>query len=163
VFIPDPLQTTAVNLNGPSMSIPSRNRGEECLIRGSAFTLVPVSTGQNWDFQTPSANGWSTPAVYENADKEWPLFLVQLAQLASGGCFAKSWSVDAIQQRLVEVMPMPADQALLFYYSLGSYGFVDLHPGMQLGVDQQRFPQRKSWSFTASCSPSKTDRQQVFL
>ncbi|HTH53978.1 MAG TPA: hypothetical protein VL495_08515 [Edaphobacter sp.] len=45
--------------------------------------------------------------------------------------------MDAVQQRLVEAMPIPADGVLRFYYSLGSFGFVDLHPGMQIRVEMK--------------------------
>ena len=139
----DTLQIAVIDIEHPAPSPPSRNGSEQCSVREDTFSLVPASGGQGWDFQSPSARGWSTPGVYENANKGWPLFLSRLAHIASEGCFGKSWSVDAIQERLVESMPIPADQALRFYYSLGSYGFVTLYPGMQLAVETAEISAKK--------------------
>ncbi len=94
-----------------------------------------LRSGKRWEFQAPSVIGWNTASINEEADGEWDVFLRQIAKLASDGCFAKGIGVDAIQQRLIEGMPLPAGEVLRFYYSLGSFGFVDLHAGMQIGVE----------------------------
>ncbi|HEY2039904.1 MAG TPA: hypothetical protein VGG95_09590 [Edaphobacter sp.] len=87
--------------------------------------------------------GWDTPSIHEEAGSEWEVFLRQIAKLASDGCFAKGMGVDAIQRRLIEAMPIPASEVLRYYYSLGSFGFVDLHAGMQIGVETTVTASRK--------------------
>jgi len=128
-------QTTMLDLGNRSIALSNKDGVSLCAIRGRIFALSPESGGRWWEFKAPNVNGWNTPAVHEEADSEWEMFLRQIAKLASDGCFAKGMGVDAIQQRLIEAMPIPAGEVLRFYYSLGSFGFVDLHPGMQIGVE----------------------------
>jgi hypothetical protein len=128
-------QTTMLDLGSRSIEPSNKDRVLLCSIRGRIFALSRESGGKRWEFQAPNVNGWNTPAVHEEADSEWEVFLRQIAKLASSGCFAKGMGVDAIQQRLIEAMPIPAGEVLRFYYSLGSFGFVDLHPGMQIRVE----------------------------
>jgi hypothetical protein len=106
-----------------------------CSIHGFLFELAPSPDHRQWIFQFPSSEGWSAPSAYESAENEWTLFLQQLAERSSAGCFGKDAALSAIQDRLVAAMPFPADEALIFYYSLGSYGLVDLHPGMQIEIE----------------------------
>ena len=106
-----------------------------CSIHGLLFGLGPSTGHWRWTFQFPSAEGWSAPSAYESAGNEWTSFLQQLATRSSLGCFGKDAALSVIQDRLVAAMPFPADEALIFYYSLGSFGVVDLHPGMQIKID----------------------------
>jgi hypothetical protein len=106
-----------------------------CSIHGPLFGLAPSRDQRRWTFQFPSAEGWSAPSAYESAGSEWTSFLQQLAERSSLGCFGKDARLSAIQDRLVAAMPFPADEALIFYYSLGSFGLVDLHPGMQIKIE----------------------------
>jgi hypothetical protein len=106
-----------------------------CSIHGLLFELAPSPDHRQWIFQFPSGEGWTAPSAYESAENEWRLFLRQLAERSSAGCFGKDAALSAIQNRLVAAMPFPADEALIFYYSLGSYGLVDLHPGMQIQIE----------------------------
>jgi hypothetical protein len=106
-----------------------------CSIHGLLFGLAPSPGDRRWTFQFPSAEGWSAPSAYESAENEWTSFLQQLAERSSLGCFGKDAALSVIQDRLVAAMPFPADEALVFYYSLGSFGLVDLHPGMQIKIE----------------------------
>jgi hypothetical protein len=106
-----------------------------CSIHGPLFELAPSPTHKQWILQFPSTEGWNAPSVYESAGNEWTSFLQQVAERSSIGCFGKDAALSAIQNRLVAAMPFPADEALIFYYSLGSYGLVDLHPGMQIEIE----------------------------
>lgn len=106
-----------------------------CAIHGPLFALAPSPGHRRWTFQFPSAEGWSAPSAYESAGNEWTSFLQQLAERSSLGCFGKDAPLSVIQDRLVAAMPFPADEALIFYYSLGSFGLVDLHPGMQIRIE----------------------------
>jgi len=106
-----------------------------CSIHGPLFGLGPSTGHRRWTFQFPSAEGWSAPSAYESAGNEWTSFLQQLAERSSLGCFGKDVALSVIQDRLVAAMPFPADEALIFYYSLGSFGVVDLHPGMQIKIE----------------------------
>jgi hypothetical protein len=106
-----------------------------CSIHGLLFELTPSPDHRQWIFQFPSAEGWSAPSAYESAGSEWTAFLHQLAERSSIGCFGKDAALSAMQERLVAAMPIPADEALIFYYSLGSYGLVDLHPGMEIEIE----------------------------
>jgi hypothetical protein len=106
-----------------------------CSIRGLLFGLAPSPDHRRWSFQFPSAEGWSDPSAYESAGNEWTLFLQQMAERSSLGCFGKDAVLSVIQDRLVAAIPFPADEALIFYYSLGSFGLVDLHPGMKIKIE----------------------------
>jgi hypothetical protein len=106
-----------------------------CSIHGPLFGLAPSPGHRRWTFQFPSAEGWSAPSAYESAGNEWTWFLQQLAERSSLGCFGKDAALSVLQDRLVADMPFPADEALIFYYSLGSFGVVDLHPGMQIKLE----------------------------
>jgi hypothetical protein len=106
-----------------------------CSIHALLFVLAPSPSHRRWTFQFPSAEGWSDPSVYESAGNEWTSFLQQLAERSSLGCFGKDAVLSVIQDRLVAAMPFPADEALVFYYSLGSFGLVDLHPGMKIEIE----------------------------
>jgi hypothetical protein len=103
-----------------------------CSIHGLLFGLAPSPGHRRWTFQFPSAEGWSAASAYESAGNEWTSFLRELTERSSSGCFGKDNALSVIQERLVAAMPFPADEALVFYYSLGSFGLVDLHPGMQI-------------------------------
>jgi hypothetical protein len=106
-----------------------------CSIHGPLFDLAPLPAKKSWMLQFPSADGWSAPSTYESAGTEWPSFLRQVAEGSSIGCFGKQAALGKIQSRLAEAMVFPADEALIFYYSLSSYGLVDLHPGMQIQIE----------------------------
>jgi hypothetical protein len=106
-----------------------------CSIHGLLFGLAPSPGHRRWTFQFPSTEGWSAPSAYENAGNEWTSFLQQLAERSSLGCFGKDAALSVLQDRLLAAIPFPADEALIFYYSLGSFGLVDLHPGMQIEIE----------------------------
>jgi hypothetical protein len=128
-------QTTKLDLGDRLTSVSPRASVARCSIHGGIFALLPEESGKGWEFQAPSVSGWNSSAIYEEADHEWEVFLRKVEKLASDGCFAKGMGMDDIRRRLVEAMPIPANEVLRFYYSLGSFGFVDLHPGMQIRIE----------------------------
>jgi hypothetical protein len=128
-------QVAELSLGAPSVNVSPEETLADCSIHGVLFGLSPAPDHRRWIFQFPSAEGWSAPSAYEGAGNEWTSFLQQLAERSSIGCFGKEAALSAMQERLVAAMPIPADEALIFYYSLGSYGLVDLHPGMEIEIE----------------------------
>jgi hypothetical protein len=128
-------QTSELSLGAFPNNFSPEEIVSHCSIHGLLFGLAPSPAHKRWTFQFPSAEGWSAPSAYESAGNEWTSFLRQVAERSSIGCFGKDAALSAIQDRLVAAMPFPADEALIFYYSLGSYGLVDLHPGMQIEIE----------------------------
>ena len=128
-------QISELSLGAFSNDFSSEEIVAHCSIHGVLFELAPSPDQRRWIFQFPSAEGWSVPSAYESAGSEWTSFLQQLAERSLIGCFGKDAALSAMQERLVAAMPIPADEALIFYYSLGSYGLVDLHPGMEIEIE----------------------------
>jgi hypothetical protein len=128
-------QISELSLGGFPNNFSTEEIIARCSIHGLLFGLALSPGHRRWTFQFPSVEGWSAPSAYESAGNEWTSFLQQLAERSSLGCFGRDAPLSVIQDRLVAAMPFPADEALIFYYSLGSFGLVDLHPGMQIKIE----------------------------
>lgn len=139
---PGASQTTAVTLGSPSR-LGVDGGGEGCAIAGPIFGLRPPAVApadaahasERWEVVSPSVNGWKTDAIQAQADEAWSGFTRQLEALVAKGCFPAGMSTYAVHRRIAEAIPMPADKVLRYFYSLTSAGFVDLQPGMQLGIE----------------------------
>lgn len=110
---------------------------ESCSISGRWFSLFPIDlAGQNWTVETPSATAWAEAAGRIDMKSEWESFLQQVALLQKRGCFSLSEDFAEIKRRIVEGMAIPADESLLYRYSYGQSGYVDLTPDMQLRIER---------------------------
>jgi hypothetical protein len=76
---------------------------------------------------------------------EWEKFLQETSGLVQARCFAPGIDFLAVKRKIVEGMSMPADDALLYRYSFGQGGYVDLAPGMELRIERN-IPAEKAGS-----------------
>jgi hypothetical protein len=127
------IQAAMVRLSGHG---PNRNADPvSCSISGDVFSLLPSSTADTWEVLSPSLQGWQVRFSQLDVTEEWGTFVGKLALLQESHCFAEGLDVYAIQRAIVRVIPFPADQALLFAYSFGNTGYVDLKPGLQVRLE----------------------------
>ena len=117
---------------GNGESTPGTIDSGQCVIEGQSFALHPKTGGRVWSVTSPTAAAWNAPALQASGESEWIVFASHLASLASRGCFPPGVSSYSMQRRIVEAIPIPAANALRFYYLLTSTGSVDLQPGMQV-------------------------------
>lgn len=127
-------------------------KDESCVIDGSHFSLHPGQSDGHWRVTSPTPEAWNTPEIQASGEGEWLVFTNGIAILASHGCFPPDVSSYSVQRRIVEAIPIPADRALRFYYSLTSAGFVDLQPGMQLRIETVDPNRGKAASHTTQLS-----------
>jgi hypothetical protein len=129
-------QLTPVNL--PTMGSILAQPDQHCSIRGSDFSLypaVPVQPGQ-WTIRSPSVEGWQEYDDQTDLISQWRSFTHQIANLLNLGCFSSSQTVFTITRAVAEKIPLPAGEALLFFYSFGGEGYVDLAPGMRIDIEK---------------------------
>lgn len=123
-----------LSINGISHAQPEQN----CSIHGRWFSFYHSITGKDvrWFANTPSADAWAESGGSVDMGAEWETFLRELAILQDKGCFASADAATWIKTQIAERMPLPADSALLYRYSFGPGGYVDLAPGMQLQIER---------------------------
>jgi len=108
-----------------------------CSTSGDVFSLSPTSsTPGAWEVKSPSLHGWQVRISQIDVTEEWRIFVDELSLLQKRQCFGPGLDVFAIQRAIVRAIPFPADQALLFAYSFGNTGFVDLEPGLRIKVER---------------------------
>ena len=125
--------------------------GVKCFIDGQHFSLYPASDNQ-WRIKSPTPEAWNSTEVQTSGEGEWLTFTNRIAALASQGCFPLGMNSYSVQRRIVEAIPIPADRALRFYYSLTAAGFVDLQPGMQLRIETIQSQGGKAATYTTQLS-----------
>ena len=121
-------QETFIPLQGKSRT-ETPLTGAKCSVDGQHFSLYPASDNQ-WRVKSPTPEAWNSTEVETSGEGEWLTFTNRIAVLASQGCFPLGLNSYSVQRRIVEAIPIPADRALRFYYSLTAAGFVDLQPGL---------------------------------
>jgi hypothetical protein len=114
---------------------------QRCSINGPIFSLTPSDPARfdRWYVKSPSVQGWQKNGGEINTSAEWNRFTHDLLLLEHQGCFPLKESVSAITRTVVENIPFPASESLLFFYSLSGAGFVDLVPGMQIRIERTLF------------------------
>jgi hypothetical protein len=114
---------------------------QRCSINGPVFSLTPGDPARfdRWYVKSPSVQGWQKNGAEINISAEWNRFTHDLLLLEHQGCFPWKESVSAITRTVVENIPFPASESLLFFYSLSGAGFVDLVPGMQIRIEKTLF------------------------
>jgi hypothetical protein len=129
-------QTSQIALSGKVEKAPN---SRQCSIKGSIFSLNPgVSwTSDQWLVTSPSVQGWEKHGGEIDLTAEWDGFTHALLLRRALGCFPQKESLSSITRAIVEKIPLPASESLLFFYSFsGNRGFVDLAPGMQIKIEQ---------------------------
>jgi hypothetical protein len=130
-------QTIRIALSGTSesgASIPT-----QCSIPGSFFSLSSDTPSNpiRWLFRSPSVQGWERHGAEIDVTTEWSNFTSALRLRRELGCFPKEATLSSITKSIIEQIPLPANESLLFFYSFnGSSGFADLSPGMQVRIEQ---------------------------
>jgi hypothetical protein len=111
----------------------------QCPILNPVFSFSPdaPSTSVRWLFTSPSVQGWEKHGSEIDITAEWNNFTSSLRLRKELGCFPRETSLSLITKAIIEQIPLPANESLLFFYSFnGSSGFADLSPGMQLRIEQ---------------------------
>ncbi|WP_158943919.1 hypothetical protein [Granulicella sp. S190] len=130
-------QTTRIVLSGNDK--PRASATKQCSIQGPVFSLSPdaASTSDRWLITSPSIQGWQKRGGDIDVTAEWNSFTSALLGRKELGCFPKEVSLSSITNAIIEHIPLPANESLLFFYSFnGSSGFADLSPGMQIKIEQ---------------------------
>lgn len=109
-----------------------------CTVQTRLFSLLPYasfrSTGQ-WILRSRSVQGWAKYDGVSDVQAEWSGFVKELLVQEERGCFGRGQSLSSVRRLLAERMTFPAGEALLFY-GFSDTGFVDLQPGMQVGLER---------------------------
>jgi hypothetical protein len=130
-------QTIRIALPGTNKSpalIPN-----QCSIPNPIFSLSPdnPSNPNGWLFRSPNVQGWEKHGGEIDITAEWSNFTSALRLRKELGCFSKEDTLSSITKSIIEQIPLPANESLLFFYSFnGSSGFADLSSGMQVKIEQ---------------------------
>ena len=129
-------QSSVITLPGKQRSMDS-NFIRQCSIKGPVFSFRPDDSlpGQ-WLVTSPNVQGWEKPDDEIDLRAEWDRFTHELELREGLNCFPVGDSLSVITRAVVEKIPIPASESLLFFYSLGATGFADLVPGMQIRVER---------------------------
>jgi hypothetical protein len=130
-------QTIRIALLGTNKSQGSISN--QCPILNPVFSLSSdtPSNPNRWLFRSPSVQGWEKHGAEIDVTTEWSNFTSALRLRKELGCFPKEASLSSIINLIIEQIPLPANESLLFFYSFnGSSGFADLSSGMQVKIEQ---------------------------
>ncbi len=144
-------QNNQVELAGkepPTHALPAVN----CTVKGNLFSFAPAKSSRPglWVVTSPNVPGWERRADSIDLESEWMGFAREVVTLQRSGCLPKDESLQAVLRQILEVIPVPASQELLYTYSLGRSGFVDLVPGMQLVIERGSFRTKAGTTVPAS-------------
>ena len=129
-------QSTVIALPGEKRSV-DPNFVRQCSIKGPVFSFRPDdSVPGQWLVTSPSVQGWEKAGGEIDLRAEWDRFTHELERREGLHCFPAGDGLSVITRAVVEKMPIPANESLFFFYSLGATGFADLVPGMQIRVER---------------------------
>ena len=130
-------QLATIVLPGTPLTMDAKIQ-RQCSIEGAAFSLYPdkASSSGQWTIESLTAQGWAKRASELDLNEEWDRFIHGLAMLQEQGCISAQENLFAIQRSIAEAIPIPASEALLFFYSFTTSGFADLTPGMQVRFEE---------------------------
>jgi len=151
-------QSSVITLPGEKRSMDS-NFVRRCSIKGPVFSFRPDDSllGQ-WLVTSPSVQGWEKLGGEIDLHAEWDRFTHELEVREGLHCFPAGDSLSVITRAVAEKMPIPANESLLFFYSLGATGFADLVPGMQIRFERTLLESRGQ-GHTASRYRGSVDAQ----
>ena len=119
--------------DAPQTKSLARDEGR-CSIQTKMFSFESGETSNRWVVRSPRARDLAVSATQNELADDWMNLLVKLTNLEQAGCFPAQETTYSIQRAIATAIPIPADQALLFFYSLTGSGYVDLEPGLQIKV-----------------------------
>ncbi len=108
-----------------------------CTIKGDVFSFEPArsSNPRLWVVTSLNAQGWEHRGDTIDLEVEWTRFAHEVLTLQRCGCLPKDESSEETLRQILEAIPVPAAEELLYSYSLSRSGFVDLVPGMQIIIE----------------------------
>ena len=125
---------STITLPGPP-GVKSLASGKDCSIHTKLFAFAPSETPNRWIVKSPSAENWTVVSTQDELAPEWIQFLADLTKIERLGCFPSKETTYSVQRSIVAAIPIPAEQSLLFFYSLSGSGYVDLQPGLEIRVE----------------------------
>lgn len=130
---PGNFQTSTLVLPGGSAGAKDQVN-HQCLINGDIFSLRSASSldSKHWIVRSPSISGWDTLASKIDIGSQWKIFTRGLARMNENGCFPSGLTALEIRVAIAQIIPLPADEVPLFFYSDQGIGFTDLAPGMEV-------------------------------
>jgi hypothetical protein len=128
------------------------SRDLSCTIKGTLFSLAPAKSSDPklWVVTSLSVQGWARRSDSIDVQAEWMRFAHQVLALQRSGCFPRGESPQEVVKQISEAIPVPASEELLYSYSFGRSGFVDLVPGMQLVIERASFQSKDGVHVPAS-------------
>jgi hypothetical protein len=143
-------QTYRLELAGKEAAT-NRLLAGNCTVKGDLFSLAPdKSNPRLWVVTSLNVHGWERRGDSFDLESEWMRFAHEVLTLQRSGCLPKGESPQEILRQIAEAIPVPASEQLLYSYSLGRSGFVDLVPGMQLVIERAAFRTKAGTSIPAS-------------
>ncbi len=132
----------------PTNALPRVN----CIVKGNLFSFAPAKSFRPglWVVTSPNVQAWERRADSIDLESEWMSFAREVLALQRSGCLPKDETSQDILRQISEAIPVPASEELLYTYSLGRSGFVDLIPGMQLVIERASFRTKAGTSVPAS-------------
>jgi hypothetical protein len=138
-------------------------RAGDCTVKGTIFSIAPAkSSNPNlWVITSLNVEGWKRRSDSTDVQSEWMRFARQVLALQRSGCFPKDETPQELLKQISEAIPLPASEELLYSYSFGRSGFVDLVPGMQLVIERASFETRAGERVPASPTNEFSERLAV--
>lgn len=134
-----------------------------CTVKGTLFSLAPakVPNSRLWIITSLNVQGWQRHSDSIDLQSEWMGFAREVLDLQRSGCFQKDKSPQDILRQISEAIPLPASEELLYSYSFGRSGFVDLVPGMLLVIERASFQDKAGTRVPASGANEFSERLAV--
>jgi hypothetical protein len=138
-------------------------RAVNCTVKGTLFSIAPAKSSNSrlWVITSLNVQGWVRRSDSIDVQSEWMRFAHELLALQRSGCFPKDESPQEILRQISEAIPVPASEELLYSYSFGRSGFVDLVPGMQLVIERATFQTKAGTRVPASGANEFSERLVV--
>ena len=138
-------------------------RAVNCTVKGTVFSIAPAKSSNSslWVITSLNAQGWEHRGESVDVRSEWMRFANDVLALQRLGCFPNDESPQEVLRQISETIPLPASEELLYSYSLGGSGFLDLVPGMQLVIERASFQTKTGTRVLASNIDDFSERLMV--
>ena len=158
----DDFQEYQLELTGKEAST-NPLRAANCTIKGTYFSLARAKSSNSalWVITSLNVQGWKRRSDSTDVQSEWMRFAHEVLALQQSGCFPKDTSPQEVLRQISQAIPLPASEVLLYSYSFGRSGFVDLVPGMQLVIERASFETKAGVRVPASGANEFSERLAV--
>ncbi|SRR6266567_483069 len=138
-------------------------RAMDCTVKGTLFSFARAKSSNSrlWVITSLNVQGWERRSDSIDVQSEWMRFAHEVLALQRSGCFPKDESPQEVMKQISEAIPVPASEELLYSYSFGRSGFVDLVPGMQLVIERASFQTKAGMRVPASGDNEFSERLAV--